>query len=94
MATSDFKINCKVRSVFARHWLDLQRVRFASFRGTVRVQGELVVLGGEGRLEPTKIEVLETEIRRIGGVKRIVFDLANWRRAASGNASTNAAAKE
>ena len=67
MAASDFRINSLVRSVFARHWIDLQRVRYASFGGAVRVSGELCVLGGQpqAKIDGARVEILEAEIRRL-----------------------------
>ena len=86
MPVSDFRINSRVRSVFARHWVDLQKVRFASFRGTVRVSGEISILGSHaaGQIDPAKISVLETEIRQIKEVKQVFFELIGWRRGGSG----------
>ena len=61
MAASDFQINSRVRSLLARHWIDLKRVQVGSFRGTVRLAGELCRLGGEsaGRHEPQLVETLD-----------------------------------
>ena len=86
MAASDFRINSLVRSVFARHWIDLQRVRYASFGGAVRVSGELCVLGGQpqAKIDAARVEILEAEIRRLNGVKQVYFDLSNWRQGVSG----------
>ncbi len=83
MPASDFRINSLVRSVFARHWIDLRRVRFASFRGSVRISGELCVLGS--RPDAARVEILESEIRDLKGVKQVYFDLSDWRQGVSGN---------
>ncbi len=86
MAVSDFQINSRVRGVFARHWIDLQKINFASFRGTVRVSGELCLLGSErsNDFEPTKIVNLEYEIKRIPEVKRVYFEFPAWHRKPDG----------
>jgi hypothetical protein len=82
MASSDPEINRNVRQVLTRNWYDLTKTNFASRRGIVRMMGELKKLGREGetRLEPTHLEALDGELRRVRGVQRIHFDLANWRR--------------
>jgi len=82
MAHSDLEINRGVRSVLTRHWLDLSKTNFASRRGIVRLMGELKRLGAEtGKpLEARNLETLDTEIKRLRGVDRVHFDLANWRK--------------
>ena len=91
MAISDFKVNSLVRSVLARHWIDLQRVRYATFRGTVRIRGNLSRLGAGDRpqLTPADLEIFEHEIRRIRGANRVCFELRNWRKDATGRWQQN-----
>ena len=86
MAASDFQINSRVRSLLARHWIDLKRVQVGSFRGTVRLAGELCRLGGEsaGRHEPQLVETLDQEIRAIPDVERVHFEITNWKRTGTG----------
>ena len=85
MAVSDLKINSSVRSVLSRHWLDLQKVNYASFRGAVRLQGELAYLGGRcPGMEIARFEQVEQEIRRIAGVSRVNIDLENVQRSKTG----------
>ena len=86
MAVTDIRINSMVRAVIARNWIDLQRLRYGSFRGTVRISGTLCYLGARAsqNFDPGKLEVLESEIRRIPGAKRIYFDLRNWRKNTQG----------
>ena len=86
MVVSDFRINSKVRAVLAKHWIDLQSIRFGSFRGVVRLMGELRRLGGgsSSARDEFQLDVLEGEIKRIRGVKRVYFDLVNWERSATG----------
>lgn len=80
MAVSDFQINARVRSVLARHWIDTQRVRIGSFRGTVRLSGELrLICERTGRnFDGMQLELVVSEIRAIRGVARVHLDLANW----------------
>ena len=82
MTGSDPEINRGVRQVLTRHWYDLSKTNFASRRGIVRMIGELRKLGREqdGKLDPSQLESLDTELRHLEGVQRVHFDLDNWRR--------------
>jgi hypothetical protein len=87
VAISDFQINSRVRAILARSWIDLQKITFGSFRGTVRFSGELCLLGGRtnGCSKKNQVESLEYEVRAIRGVQRIFFDLSNWQRNDTGD---------
>ncbi len=82
---SDYQINARVRSVLARHWVDLHKIKFGSYKGTVRFHGELCHLGGTafGVSDVSKVEAIESGIRSIAGVKRVHFELSHWRRSGS-----------
>lgn len=83
MGASDFKVNAKVRSVLARHWVDLAAVGFSSIHGTVRLTGKLCRLSSDSDADPftkQKVAQLETELMSIREVRRIYFDLDNWRK--------------
>ncbi len=82
MAFTDIKINSQVRSVLARHWIDLQNLNFGSFQGTVRITGELRYLGMRDCLstDSMKLEIIEYEVRHVPGVKKVYLDLSNWRK--------------
>jgi hypothetical protein len=82
MSVSDFKINTKVRAVLVKHWIDTQALKFGSFRGTVRLTGELFVLGDRisKNFDGAKLEAIESEVRRIPGVSRVYLDLGNWKK--------------
>jgi hypothetical protein len=86
MGSSDQEINRGVRTVLTRHWVDLTKTAFASRRGIVRLMGEMRRIGPETgkRLDPTHLEVMETELKRVTGVTRVHFDLSNWRRNSEG----------
>lgn len=86
MPTSDFQINSGVRSILAKHWIDLKKVQVGAFHGTVRLTGELSRLGGEcgSGHEERLIDTLELEIRALRGVARVYFDVTNWKRGSSG----------
>jgi len=83
---NDHEINRRIRAVLSRHWVDLASTNFASRKGIVRVTGDLKRVGPQaGRsLESTTLTVLDSEMRRLKGVQRVHFDLANWRRTEDG----------
>ena len=78
----DLKINSQVRSLLASHWVDLQYLNIGSYHGTVRLNGELRYLGARDGLstDAAKLELIEGEVRRVKGVKRVHLDLLNWRK--------------
>lgn len=82
MSTSDHEINRKVRAVLSRHWIDPSSTSFASRKGVVRLMGELRRVGSAfgASLEATTLTVLDTELRKLPGVRLVHFDLVNWRR--------------
>jgi hypothetical protein len=82
MIIPDIRINSMVRNVLASHWVDLQHLNYGSYKGTVRLHGELRYLGQREFLsnDGSKLEVIEGEIRHVQGVKRIHIDLLNWRK--------------
>jgi hypothetical protein len=83
---NDHEINRRIRAVLSRHWVDLASTNFASRKGIVRVTGDLKRVGPQaGRsLESTTLTVLDSEMRRLKGVQRVHFDVANWRRTEDG----------
>jgi hypothetical protein len=83
---NDHEINRKVRAVLSRHWVDLSSTAFASRKGIVRLTGDLKRVGPQaGRpMESMSMNVLDSELKRVGGVQRVHFDLANWRRTEEG----------
>ena len=87
MAASDFRINATVRSCLARRWVDLKKAQVSSFRGTVRVTGEITKLGCEGvaPADPHFMDQLELEIRSLPEVERVYFEITNWRRNETGH---------
>ena len=87
MAASDFRINSSVRSLLARRWVDLRKVQVSSFRGTVRLTGEINKLGCEGVApsEPQYMDQIELDIQALPEVERAYFEITNWRRNESGH---------
>ncbi|MCZ6795642.1 MAG: hypothetical protein O7J95_18715 [Planctomycetota bacterium] len=85
---SDYEINARVRSVLARHWVDTAKLRFGSFRGTVRLTGELHRLGGDTHTTAqlaSKLDCIEHEIQRLRGVKRVYIQLEKWAKNGTGD---------
>ena len=81
MTHSKYQIHAELRRVFARRWIDLERIHFGAHRGIVRVSGEL----HHTRIESwdaslSIIEVLHADIMRIKDVQRVYFDFDNWER--------------
>lgn len=76
---TDLDINCYVRKVLVRHWIDLGRVSMRTTRGVVRLSGELRTLRNpKDELSTALILTILTEIRRIKNVRRITTDFINW----------------
>jgi len=86
MASNDHEIHRGVRGVLTRHWVDLSSTSFVSCKGIVRLMGELKRMGSASNatLESTNIVAIDAELRRLRGVQRVHFDLANWRKSADG----------
>jgi hypothetical protein len=83
---SNHTINAGVRRVLTRHWVDLEKTNFHSFRGVVRISGELQSINSKSitPLDSGRMQVLESEMMRLNGVTRIHFDLKNWRKSMAG----------
>jgi hypothetical protein len=86
MQTSDYAIQAGVRRVLARHWVDLMAIRLYASRGSIRFQGSLRRLGDAAfeSSQLTVVDSIEKEVRRIRGVRRVSFDLSNWRQDTAG----------
>ncbi len=79
---TDSSIRQRVRAVLARAWILTSAVDVGCCRGVVRLRGELRHHGTHAaqELDGNRIELLEQELRRIRGVRRVHMDLENWRR--------------
>jgi len=86
MEHSEQDINRGVRSVLTRHWVDLTKTSFLSRRGILRMTGELQRLGAAAstKVQPTALETLDQELKRVRGVRHVYYDFANWRRSEDG----------
>ena len=86
MPVSDFKIVSTIRSALTKRWIDLHKLRVAAFRGTIRLSGELRRIGHHEwtKANPPRLETLELDLKRIQGVRRVFFELTNFRRNEAG----------
>lgn len=77
--TSDYEINGAVRRELASHGVDLSAVRYRSSGGAVEIQGKLVFREAKAITEVIKfITMLEEQISKIRGVKRVKMDFEDW----------------
>lgn len=85
MTRSHYQIHAEVRRVFARHWVDLDRIQFGVYRDMLRVTGELLC-SREASTPATAalLEVLQSELMRVPEIRCVQFDLRNWQRDADG----------
>jgi hypothetical protein len=75
----DLDINCQVRKVLVRHWIDLGKVSMRTTRGVVHLSGELRKLyHAREELNTALVLTLVSEIRRIRNVRRVNTDFDNW----------------
>ena len=82
---TDLEVNCAVRRVFIRHWVDLGRISFRTQRGNVTLRGSLERLPGSDQpLTVQTVEQMFMELQRIHGVNRVITDLSNWERTSNG----------
>ena len=76
---SDLEINLNVRKVMVRHQIDLGWLSHHAFRGTVYIQGDLLLLPGvSSELTPIMVNALFDEIGCAAGVRNMVIELRNW----------------
>jgi hypothetical protein len=76
----DLEVNSSVRRVFVRHQIDLGWLSFHTCRGTVYIQGDLLLLPGVSpELTPIMVGGLFDEIGCVSGVCNLIVELRNWR---------------
>ena len=80
MSVQDLELNCHVRGILARHWIDSNRLSFRARRGHVQLAGEWLVIGEPRDKQRTAgvLQVVESEIRRAQAVRTVTFELTNW----------------
>lgn len=85
----DWDINVAVRQELVKRFVDLRRVHFTTIGGVVYLKGSIVfrkvkeeeiVATIEERInvEKRRLSELERRIKKIKGVKGIIFDLEEW----------------
>lgn len=76
---SDLDTNQNVRKILVRHQIDLGWLSHYACRGTVYIQGDLLLLPGVGSaLTPLLVANLFDEIGCASGVCNMVIELRNW----------------
>jgi hypothetical protein len=76
---SDLEINCAVRKVLVRHWIDLGRISVRTSAGVITLSGALDKLPNvDAPLTSASVEEMFVEIRRVSSVRRVQPVLSNW----------------
>jgi len=76
---SDLDTNLNVRRILVRHQIDLGWLSHYACRGTVYIQGDLLLLPGVGfALTPLRVANLFDEIGCAAGVCSLIIELRNW----------------
>lgn len=76
---SDIEINCAVRRVLVRHWIDLGKISLRTTQGVVWLSGALAKLPKvSSEITPATLLEMITEIRRIASVRRVQTNFSNW----------------
>jgi hypothetical protein len=75
----DLDINCRVRRIMVRHWIDLGKISMRTTRCVVTLNGSLM---RQPHISPevdlaTPGSILD-EIKRIPEVRRLQINLDNW----------------
>ncbi|KAF1082014.1 MAG: hypothetical protein GQF41_1654 [Candidatus Rifleibacterium amylolyticum] len=83
---TDLGIGAAVRRELAGRRVDLGKIKFPVNAGVVTLQGELAFVGIEKTVDEIAIELkfIESSIRKVAGVKDLVFELDNWSKGESG----------
>jgi len=90
MTVEDLAVNRQVRNVFARNWVNLQRLDYSSVHGTVYLRGRLTLLraqppdSSEDRdragVGPKFLSYREKEIRKVPGGRAVTWQIDGWQR--------------
>ena len=86
MSAQDLQLNCGIRSVLSRHWIDLTKTSFYARRGHVHMSGEVQVVGARKGAEETAhvLRAFELELKRLQAVRSVSFEFSNWVRDGAG----------
>ena len=89
----DLDINCRVRRVLVRHWIDLGKISARTSRCVVTLSGSLLRLPHVApNIDAATPGSIFEEIKRIPDVRRLQLNLDNCEGLAFDNASAGAAA--
>jgi hypothetical protein len=76
---TDLEINCAVRKVLVRHWIDLGKISIRTIAGVTTLSGALDKLPKvDVPLTSSSVGEIIAEIRRAPAVKRVQAVLSNW----------------
>lgn len=69
-----------VRRALVRHWIDLERLSIRPVRDAIIVSGEIRLHRPSSATNGVAglLHILEDELRRLHGVRRVRFELDNW----------------
>jgi hypothetical protein len=94
MTVEDMEANREIRNVFARNWVNLQKLNYSTTHGTVYVRGRLLLLHepaserGEERdragVGPKLLYHLEKEMLKAKGVHAVNWAIEGWQRSGDG----------
>ncbi len=86
MSSQDLELNCGIRNVLTRHWIDLTKTNFFVRKGHVQMSGEVAVVGTSrpGQETAEALKAFESDVRRLHEVKSVSFEFTNWVRNESG----------
>src|SRR5262249_16767505 len=86
MSVQDLELNCQVRAIVAKFWIDPNRLSLSARRGNVHISGELRFTGAEQDHEQTveMLQSLESDLRSLHDIRELEFELTNWTHDASG----------
>ena len=90
MTVEDLEANRYIRAIFARNWVNLQKLNYGATHGTVYVAGHLALLrepparSDEERdragVSASFLMHLEKEILKVSGVRAVRWDIDGWNR--------------
>lgn len=93
MTVEDLELNRQVRTVFARNWINLQRLDYRCTHGAVYVRGRLAFIRQppqKGKEEMDRAGVsgsfllhIERQLKKIPAVRGIRWQLDGWTRTSS-----------
>ncbi|MEW6685994.1 MAG: hypothetical protein AB1393_07295 [Candidatus Edwardsbacteria bacterium] len=91
MPSDDYQIRSIVRRILTHRWIDTQKVDFGCTNGVVYIRGIIRSESQAKLMEGTQIKSdiklvrhIEDDIRRLPGVRDVVFDLLDLKKTGGG----------